>query len=103
MDERLPAMVDWIERSAQRIAERAERELEALVAVSTPSGDSAAAEEAVAIVRALAREEATIERVPCSSADHAPDLILRIPGTGTKRILLLGHLDPVVAHADHRR
>jgi glutamate carboxypeptidase len=96
-------MVDWIERSAQQIAERAERELEALVAVSTPSGDNDAAEEAVAVVTALAPDRAAIERVPCSSPGHAPDLILRITGTGTKRILLLGHLDTVVAHADHRR
>jgi glutamate carboxypeptidase len=92
----------WIAEHAAAIAARAERELEALVAVSTPSGDVAAAEEAAALVVALAPAEAEVERPPCSTADHAPDLLLRIRGTGERRILLLGHLDTVVAHADHR-
>jgi glutamate carboxypeptidase len=96
------AQTDWIHRHAEAIAARAPRELEALVAVSTPSGDAHAAEEAAAIAAALAPDEAEIERVPCSSPDHAPDLLVRVPGTGTKRVLLLGHLDTVVAHRDHR-
>jgi glutamate carboxypeptidase len=95
-------MDDWIETHAQAIAARAPRELEALVAVSSPSGDVEGAEEAAAVAAALAPDEAEIERVPCSSADHAPDLLVRLPGTGAKRILLLGHLDTVIAHAEHR-
>ena len=51
---------------------------------------------------ALLPDEAEIERIPCSSPDHAPDLLARLRGTGTKRIVLLGHLDTVVAHQDHR-
>jgi len=93
---------DWIHRHAEAIAARAPRELEALVAVSTPSGDAHAAEEAAAVAAALAPDEAEIERVPCSSPDHAPDLLIRLRGTGARRVLLLGHLDTVVAHADHR-
>jgi len=93
---------DWIHRHAEAIAARAPRELEALVAVSTPSGDVHGAEEAAAIAAALAPDEAEIERVPCSSPDHAPDLLIRLRGTGARRVLLLGHLDTVVAHADHR-
>jgi glutamate carboxypeptidase len=92
----------WIAEHAGALAARAERELEALVAVSTPSGDVHGAEEAMAIVAALMPEEATAERVPCSSPDHARDLVVRLAGTGSRRIVLLGHLDTVVAHADHR-
>jgi glutamate carboxypeptidase len=92
----------WIEEHAAAIAARAERELEALVAISTPSGDVHGAEEAIALVAALAPNEATIERVECSSPDHAPDLIVRVTGTGTRRVLLVGHLDTVIAHEEHR-
>jgi len=95
-------MEPWIAAAAARIAARAPRELEALVAVSSPSGDRAAAEEATAVAAALAPDEARVERVPCSSPDHAEDLVLRVPGTGARRLLLVGHLDTVVAHPDHR-
>jgi glutamate carboxypeptidase len=95
-------MTDWIQTNADAIAARAPRELEALVAVSSPSGDVHGAEEAAAVAAALVPDDAGVERVPCSSADHAPDLLVRIRGTGTKRILLLGHLDTVIGHADHR-
>ena len=88
--------------AAERIAARAERELEALVAVSSPSGDRHGAEEALAVCAALLPDEAGVERPPCSSPDHAPDLLARITGTGTRRLVLLGHVDTVVAHADHR-
>jgi glutamate carboxypeptidase len=93
---------DWIQTHANAIAARAPRELEALVAVSSPSGDVHGAEEAAAVAAALAPDEAEIERVPCSSADHAPDLLVRLSGTGSKRVLLLGHLDTVVSHEEHR-
>ena len=65
-------------------------------------GDVRGAEEAVAVVAALAPDDAEIERVPCSSPDHAPDLLVRLRGPGARRILLLGHLDTVVAHDEHR-
>jgi glutamate carboxypeptidase len=92
----------WIAESSASIADRAERELEALVGVSSPSGDISGAQEAAAIAAALLPDGATTERVPCSSPDHAPDLLARVRGTGTRRILLLGHLDTVVAHDEHR-
>ena len=91
----------WIEEHAAGLAARAERDLEALVAVSSPSGDPVAAEEVVAVVSALAPEDAEIARLACSSAEHAPDLLLRITGSGTRRVLLVGHLDTVVSHAAH--
>jgi glutamate carboxypeptidase len=92
----------WIAEHAATIAKRAERELEALVAISTPSGDVHGAEEAIALVAALAPNEATIERVECSSPGHAADVVLRLTGTGTRRLLLVGHLDTVIAHEEHR-
>jgi glutamate carboxypeptidase len=92
----------WIADSSASIADRAERELEALVGVSSPSGDIPGAQEAAAIAAALLPEGATTERVPCSSPDHASDLLARVRGTGSRRILLLGHLDTVVAHDQHR-
>ena len=95
-------MTDWIAGAAERIAARAERELEALVAVSSPSGDVHGAEEALAVCAALLPDEATVERPPCSSPGHAPDLLAHLSGTGTGRLLLLGHVDTVIAHDDHR-
>jgi len=94
--------MSWIEAGAVMIAARAERELEALVAVSSPSGDVRGADEAASIVAALVPDAAVVERVPCSSQGHARDLVARLPGTGSKRLLLVGHLDTVVAHAEHR-
>jgi glutamate carboxypeptidase len=93
--------VSWLEEHAARIAARAERDLEALVAVSSPSGDVRAGEEAAAVAAALAPDDVAVEHLPCSTADHAPDLLLRLRGTGTPRVLLLGHLDTVVAHDAH--
>ncbi|HWH95154.1 MAG TPA: M20/M25/M40 family metallo-hydrolase [Baekduia sp.] len=95
-------MDQWIAVSAASIADRAVRELEALVGVSTPSGDIRGAQEAAAIAAALLPDGAVVEHVPCSSPDHAPDLVARVRGTGARRILLLGHLDTVVAHIEHR-
>ena len=92
----------WVDAAAAEIAQRAPRELEALVAVSSPSGDVHGAEECASVCAALLPAQAAVERVPCSSPGHAPDLIARLRGTGTKRILLLGHLDTVVAHDEHR-
>jgi glutamate carboxypeptidase len=93
---------DLIEATAARMAARATRELEALVAVSSPSGDLAGAEGAAAIAAALAPDDATVERVPCSSPGHADDLVLRVEGTGSRRLVLVGHLDTVIAHDRHR-
>ena len=88
--------------SAARLALVAERELEALVGVSSPSGDVPGAEECAALATAFLPPEAEVERPPCSTAGHAPDLCGRLRGSGSKRVLLLGHLDTVVAHAAHR-
>jgi glutamate carboxypeptidase len=93
----------WVNEHAAAIAARFERELDPLVGVSSPSGDVRGAEEAAAVVIALAPDDVEVERPPCSTPDHAPDLLLRLRGDarGGPRILLLGHLDTVIAHADH--
>jgi glutamate carboxypeptidase len=95
-------MHPWVQREAEAIAQRAERELEALVAVSSPSGDVHGAEECAAVCAALLPAEAEVERPPCSSPGHAPDLLARVRGNGTRRIVLLGHVDTVIAHPHHR-
>ncbi len=95
-------MDPWVQAAAAEIAGRAERELGALVGVSSPSGDAAGAEEVLAIVRALLPDAAVVERPPCSSPGHAADLLARVRGTGSGRVLLLGHVDTVVAHGEHR-
>src|SRR3954467_12409845 len=95
-------MDSWVQAAAVDIARRAPRELEALVGVSSPSGDVHGAEECAAVCAALLPDEAEIERIPCSSPDHAQDLVAHLRGTGERRVLLLGHIDTVVAHGDHR-
>jgi len=95
-------MDPWVQEAAAEIGRRAPRELEALVGVSSPSGDVHGAEECAAVCAALLPDDADIERIPCSSPDHAPDLVAHLRGSGTRRVLLLGHVDTVVAHGDHR-
>ena len=62
----------WVQREALEIARHAARELEALVAVSSPSGDVHGAEECAAVCAALLPADAEVERPPCSSPGHAP-------------------------------
>ena len=95
-------MTDWIADTAAAIARHAERELDALVAVSSPSGDVNGAEEAVRVATAFLPDEAEFERIPCSSEGYAPDLLARLRGTGSARILLIGHLDTVHSHEAHK-
>jgi glutamate carboxypeptidase len=95
-------MEPWIAAGAERIAARAAQELERFVAVSSPSGDVAGAEAAFEVAISLAPVEARVERAPCSSPAHADDLILTLAGTGSARIVLLGHVDTVISHEDHR-
>lgn len=97
----MPVPSAWIEQNAPAVALAAERDLEALVAISSPSADSEAAERIVAVAGAMAPAGAEVERLPCSTAEHAPDLLLTVRGPGSRRILLVGHLDTVVPHAEH--
>jgi glutamate carboxypeptidase len=92
---------EFVAEAAAEIASRAERELEALVGVSSPSGDVAGAEEALAVCAALLPPDAAIERLASSSPDCAPDLVARLAGEGARRVLLLGHVDTVIGHEAH--
>ena len=94
-------MDQFVADGATEIASRAPRELEALVGVSSPSGDVDGAEEALAVCAALLPPQAEIERVECSTPGSAPDLIARIDGHGAGRLLLLGHVDTVIGHSSH--
>ena len=100
----MPSPIDsqWRGRWATAIASRALPEVEQLVAISSPSGDAKAAEEIVALASTMLPAAAEIERIPCSSPAHAPDLVARIRGGGAARLLLVGHLDTVIAHPSHR-
>jgi glutamate carboxypeptidase len=92
----------FVSQAAAEIAGRAERELEALVGVSSPSGDLGGAEEALAVCAALLPSEAAIERAASSTPGSAPDLVARLTGRGSRRILLLGHVDTVIGHEAHQ-
>lgn len=94
-------MDPFVADGAAEIASRAPRELEALVAVSSPSGDVEGAEEAMALCAAFLPPQAEIERVPCSTPGSAADLVARIGGRGSGRVLLLGHVDTVIEHSSH--
>jgi glutamate carboxypeptidase len=87
--------------AVEALVDEAGADLEALVAISTPSGDVQGAEGAVALCEGRLPQSTTVERVPCSSPAHADDLLARVEGRGHGRLLLLGHLDTVVSHAEH--
>jgi glutamate carboxypeptidase len=90
-----------IAAEAAEIAARAERELEQLVGISSPSGDVPGAEQALALCATLLPDGATVERVPSSTTGNAPDLIATVSGHGGRRMMLLGHVDTVIGHASH--
>ena len=98
----MTAVNEAIAAEAGELAPRVLDELEQLVAISTPFGDVPAAERAFELCQRLLPPESMFERVPCSTAGCAPDLVARIAGEGSRRLLLLGHVDTVVAHSDHR-
>src|SRR3954471_24066018 len=95
-------MDPWVQRAAAMIAGRAERELEALVAVSSPSGDVHGAEECAAVCVALLPEEAEVERGRAPPPGHARALLAHRPGRASRRVLRLAHVDTVVARARHK-
>jgi glutamate carboxypeptidase len=91
-----------IAAEAQELAASATAELRELVDISSPSGDVEGAERALAVCVGLLPEGASIDRPACSSPHHAPDLIGTLTGTGTRKLMLLGHVDTVVSHDAHQ-
>jgi glutamate carboxypeptidase len=88
--------------AAEAMAAGAEADLGALVSISSPSGDVEGARAALELCADRLPGGAQLEWVPCSSPGHAPDLLARIGGSGHGRVLLLGHVDTVVAHTEHQ-
>ncbi|MEO8968415.1 MAG: M20/M25/M40 family metallo-hydrolase [Solirubrobacteraceae bacterium] len=87
---------------AAEIAAWAQAPLQKMVGISSPSGDRQGAEAALALAVGLLPERTSFERPACSTPHCAPDLIATITGTGRRRLILLGHVDTVIAHADHQ-
>jgi glutamate carboxypeptidase len=86
---------------AEGLTARVTDEMGQLVTVSTPSGDLEGTERAVALCASFLPGW-SVERLPCSTATCAPDMLARVAGRGSRRLLFLGHLDTVVAHAEHQ-
>jgi glutamate carboxypeptidase len=91
-----------IAASAEEISERAEGELEALVGISSPSGDVDGAERALELCTSLLPDGAELQRPRCSTPGSAPDLIATVSGLGRRRVMLLGHVDTVIGHDAHQ-
>lgn len=91
-----------IAADAAEIAESAPAELAALVDISSPSGDVPGAQAAVALCASLLPPGAVVERPACSTAGSAPDLLGTVTGSGSRRLLLLGHVDTVIGHDAHQ-
>jgi glutamate carboxypeptidase len=86
---------------ATAAAPRVLDEMRQLVAISTPSGEVDGAEQAIALCEQFLPGWRT-ERLPCSTSGCAPDLLATVSGSGSRRLLFLGHLDTVVAHGEHQ-
>ncbi len=88
-------------RLAERLTPRVHDEMRQLVDISTPSGDLEGTERAIELCASFLPGW-QVQRPPCSTLGCAPDMLATLTGTGTRRLLLLGHLDTVVAHGQHR-
>lgn len=86
---------------APAVAERALRLVPVLVDISSPYGDAVGAARAVdASIAAV--PAADVLRLPSSSPGLEDDLLLTLRGTGTAKVVLVGHLDTVIPNAEHR-
>ncbi len=91
-----------IAAEAAEIAATATAELAQLVDISSPSGDLDGAERALEVCARLLPTGTRVERPACSTPGSAPDLIGTVAGTGSGRVLLLGHVDTVIGHDAHQ-
>jgi glutamate carboxypeptidase len=83
-------------------AARVQAEMEALCAVSSPWGDHAGAERCIELATSFLPGGGELQRIPSSSPPCVDDLLVTWRGTGTRRLMLLGHLDTVVSHQHHQ-
>jgi|SRR5579863_8847124 len=86
---------------AERLRPRVLEEMRQLVDISTPSGEREATERAIELCTQFLPGW-DVQRLECSTAGCVPDMLATVTGHGSRRLLFLGHLDTVVAHADHR-
>lgn len=68
-----------------------------LVAISSKSGDKVGSEDLFQTISSLLPQEASVNRLPCSSKGFADDIEITLKGSGQGRVLFLGHLDTVFA------
>jgi glutamate carboxypeptidase len=87
---------------AEGLVPRVIEETVELVALSTPSGEQGQTEAAVSLCVEFMPEGAQVRRLPCSTTGCVPDLLASIRGGGARRLLLLGHVDTVFSHSEHR-
>lgn len=86
---------------AETLRPRVLAEMRQLVDISTPSGEIDGTERAIALCAEFLPGW-RVQRLECSTAGCAPDMLATRRGSGTRRLLLLGHLDTVVAHREHQ-
>jgi glutamate carboxypeptidase len=84
------------------VTARVQAEMEALCGVSSPWGDHAGAERCIELAVSFLPEGGEVQRIPSSSTACVDDLLVLYRGTGTRRLMLLGHVDTVIAHEHHR-
>src|SRR5579875_1676681 len=87
-------------QTAEQLTPRVLDEMRRLVNISTPSGDVAGTERAIELCTAFLPGW-EVQRPACSTAGCSDDMLATRTGAGTRRLLFLGHLDPVVAHGQH--
>jgi len=94
---------EQIAKASEAIGQRAYEDLALLVDVSTHTKDAVGAESVIqAITTCLLPPSAQWERLESSTEGCAPDLLIRLTGTGRGKLLLLGHLDTVVPQPEHQ-
>jgi glutamate carboxypeptidase len=86
---------------AERLTPRVLEEMRQLVDISTPSGEQEGTERAIRLC-AQFLPGWDVQRLPCSTTGCVPDMLATATGSGSRRLLFLGHLDTVVAHGAHR-
>jgi glutamate carboxypeptidase len=84
------------------LAARVQAEMEALCAVSSTWGDHEGAERCIDLAVSFLPAGGEILRIPSSSVECVDDLLVTYVGSGSGRLMLLGHLDTVVAREHHQ-